>query len=80
MCLAIPGKVISRGVERDVLMACIDYGGTRRQICLEYTPEAQVGDYVIVHAGFAISLMDAKSAQESLDVLRSWAEHLEDGP
>lgn len=74
MCLAIPGRVESWDEEQGIKMAWIDYGGMRRRVCLEYTPEAVPGDYVIVHAGFAISVLDHQSAKESLDVLHQLAE------
>ncbi len=51
-------------------MAKIDFGGISKEICLEYTPEAKVGDYALVHVGFAISLMDEDEAQETLKLLK----------
>ena len=51
-------------------MAKIDFGGISKEICLEYTPEAEVGDYALVHVGFAISLMDEDEAQETLKLLK----------
>ena len=51
-------------------MAKIDFGGISKEICLEYTPEAKVGDYALIHVGFAISLMDEDEAQETLKLLR----------
>ena len=55
-------------------MAKIDFGGISKEICLEYTPEAEVGDYALVHVGFAISLMDEDEAQETLKLLKEVAE------
>lgn len=70
MCLAIPGKIVNI-FERDGLkMARVDYGGIFRETCLEYVPEAQVGEYCIVHVGFAISLLDEDEAMESLELLK----------
>lgn len=70
MCLAIPGKIVDI-FERDGLkMARVDYGGIFRETCLEYVPEAQVGEYCIVHVGFAISLLDEDEAMESLELLK----------
>jgi hydrogenase expression/formation protein HypC len=64
MCLGIPGKVIET-FERDALpMAKVEFGGIVKETCLAYTPEAKVGDYVIVHVGFAISRVDEAEAQE----------------
>jgi hydrogenase expression/formation protein HypC len=70
MCLAIPGKIVEI-FERDGLkMAKVDYGGVFRETCLEYVPEAQVGEYCVVHVGFAISLLDEAEAMESLELLK----------
>lgn len=55
-------------------MAKIDFGGIAKEICLAYTPEAQVGDYALIHVGFAISLMDEEEAQETLKLIREVAE------
>ncbi len=70
MCLGIPGKVIEI-FERDNLpMAKVEFGGIVKETCLAYTPEAQVGDYVIVHVGFAISRVDEAEAQEIFSYLQ----------
>ncbi|MCC6552989.1 MAG: HypC/HybG/HupF family hydrogenase formation chaperone [Polyangiaceae bacterium] len=61
MCLGIPGKVLSI-VERELTMARVAFGGVVKEVCLAYVPEAAVGDYVIVHAGFAISRVDEQEA------------------
>lgn len=66
MCLAIPSKIIK--IENS--MATIDVEGVQRQASLMLVDDAQVGDYVIVHAGYAINKLDEKSAQETLDLLR----------
>ncbi len=67
MCLAVPGKII-KIIENDPLsrMGQIDFSGIRKEISLAYLPEAKLNDYVIVHAGFAISLIDEDDARESL--------------
>lgn len=70
MCLAIPGKLIDIYPKDNLRMAKIDFGGIAREICLEYVPEAKVGDYALVHVGFAISLMDEEEAQETLKLLQ----------
>lgn len=69
MCLAIPGKVLE--IEHDVqpVMAKVSFGGIQKRICLEWLPEAGVGDYVLVHVGFAISKMDEQEAMETLKLL-----------
>ena len=62
MCLAIPGKIIEFHERNGVRMGKIDYGGITRDACLEYVSDAQLGDYVMVHVGFAISKVDAEEA------------------
>ena len=71
MCLGIPGKVIELRRDGPVLMGRVDFGGVRKEACLAYTPEVQLGDYVIVHVGFAISRVDEEEALKTLDVLAS---------
>jgi hydrogenase expression/formation protein HypC len=66
MCLAMPGKVLDTYEEHGVLMATVDFGGVTRSVCLAYVPDAAVGDYTIVHAGFAIARLDEEAAAESL--------------
>ncbi|MCX8026434.1 MAG: HypC/HybG/HupF family hydrogenase formation chaperone [Thermodesulfovibrionales bacterium] len=74
MCLAIPSKIISI----DNLMATVDVMGARRDVSLILLPEeADVGDYVLVHAGFALQKIDEETAQESLKLWREYAEFLE---
>jgi len=77
MCLGIPGRVTGVSVGGGLRMATVDFGGVRREVCLEYTPEAVVGDYVIVHVGFAISLVDAAEAERTLEVIRAMPDALE---
>ena len=70
MCLAIPARIVEITQETGPLrMGRVDFGGVARETCLVYTPEAQVGDYVIVHAGFAISRLDEEEARATLDLL-----------
>jgi len=66
MCLAVPGRVVSTTEQDGQLMAEVDFGGLRKEVCLAYIPDVQVDDYVIVHVGFAIQRLDEKSAQETL--------------
>lgn len=66
MCLGIPGRVTDVRDDRGVPMATVDFGGVTNDVCLVYVPEAEVGEYVIVHAGFAITVLDEAAAQESL--------------
>ena len=66
MCLAIPGKVLEKYEENGLPMGLIDYSGARNTACLSYTPEAEIGSYVIVHAGFALQILDEQEALASL--------------
>ncbi len=69
MCLAIPGKVLETFEQRGLLMARVQFGGIVREACLEYVPETQVGEYVLVHVGFAISRIDEAEAERTYRVL-----------
>ena len=69
MCLAIPGKVIEIDSANMMRMSRVDFGGITRDISLAYLPDVQVNDYVIVHAGFAISQLDEEEAHETLRLL-----------
>ncbi|NOZ29000.1 MAG: HypC/HybG/HupF family hydrogenase formation chaperone [Chloroflexi bacterium] len=73
MCLGIPGCVKKIYEQDGVRMGQVDFGGVIKEVCLAYVPETQVNDYVIVHAGFAISRLDEKEAQETLALLREMA-------
>ncbi|WP_438295541.1 HypC/HybG/HupF family hydrogenase formation chaperone [Streptomyces sp. HUAS TT7] len=73
MCLGIPGRVLEVRDSAGLRMATVDFGGVRREVCLEYTPQAALGDYVIVHVGFAITTVDEAEAQRTLGVLRAMA-------
>jgi hydrogenase expression/formation protein HypC len=69
MCLAIPGKVLSIEEGSSPRMGKVSFGGIQKSVCLEWTPEVGVGEYVIVHVGFAISTLDEKEALETLKLL-----------
>lgn len=72
MCLGVPGKVIR--VEENPLgmtMGKVSFGGITKDVCLAYVPDAQPGEYVLVHVGFAISRIDAEEAERTLALLRS---------
>jgi len=69
MCLGIPGKLVEVYSQDDLPMGKVEFGGITRETCLAYTPEAEVGDYVIVHVGFAISRLDEAEAQEIFSYL-----------
>jgi hydrogenase expression/formation protein HypC len=66
MCLGVPGKIIEIYELDGVRTGRVDFGGIVKEACLEYVPEAQVGDYTIIHVGFAITQLDEASAQETL--------------
>ena len=70
MCLAVPGKIIEIYEAGGLKMAKLDYGGVVREACLAYVPEAQTGEYAIVHAGFALSVLDEVEALKTLEVFR----------
>jgi hydrogenase expression/formation protein HypC len=71
MCLAVPGKIISINNEQDSLMRTgkVSFGGVIKEVSLAYVPEAKVDDYAIVHAGFAISILDPQEAERTLEYL-----------
>jgi hydrogenase expression/formation protein HypC len=76
MCLAVPGRITSLSDDNDPLLrkGQVDFSGIVKEISLAYVPEAQIGDYVIVHAGFALSLLDPDEAQAGLQAFRELAE------
>ncbi len=74
MCLAIPGKVLSIDTAAQPVMGAVDFAGIRKDVCLEWLPEARVGDYVIVHVGFALSIVDEEEARATLELLREMGE------
>ena len=78
MCLGVPGKVLSMEPNPvGMTMGKVSFGGVAKEICLAYVPEAQVGDYVIVHAGFALNTLDEAEAMEVFALLKEMGE-LED--
>jgi hydrogenase expression/formation protein HypC len=66
MCLAIPGKVEEITIENGLRMGRVNFGGVVKRVCLDYVPEVEVGDYTIVHVGFAISKIDEETARQTL--------------
>ena len=68
MCLGVPGKVLEIRDEHGTSMATVDFGGVTKDVCLAYVPEAQVGDYALIHAGFAITMVDEGSALKTLEL------------
>jgi hydrogenase expression/formation protein HypC len=70
MCLAIPGRIDTIYQKDGLKMAKVDFGGAQREVCLDYVPEAQIGEYCIIHVGFALSLLSETEAKETLKLLR----------
>ncbi len=70
MCLAVPGKVLEIDRTRTPVMGTVDFAGVQKHICLEWVPEAQIGNYVIVHVGFALHTVDEEEAEETLRMLK----------
>jgi hydrogenase expression/formation protein HypC len=69
MCLGVPGKVVEKEREHDVLMGKVDFGGVLKRVCLEHVPEVKVGDYVLVHVGFALNTIDEDEARRVFEFL-----------
>ena len=70
MCLGIPGKLIERITdETGLAQGRVQFGGIVKKVCLNFVPDAQMGDYVVVHAGFAISKIDEEAAQRVFELL-----------
>ncbi len=70
MCLAIPGKIVNKFEADGVQMGKIDFDGITKNICLAYVPDIKIGEYALVHVGFAIEKLDEKSALETLQMFR----------
>jgi hydrogenase expression/formation protein HypC len=68
MCLAVPGRVLDIEERDGTRMANVDFGGVVKEVCLEYLPDLQVGEYAIVHVGFALQRLDEESAKQTLDL------------
>lgn len=75
MCLAIPGKILAIYEEGGLLMGDVDFTGVKKSVCLAYTPAAKVGDFVIVHVGFAISILNEEQAQSTLALISKGMSH-----
>ena len=70
MCLGVPAKIMELYEKDGLQMARVDFGGVVRETCLAYVPEAKVGDYCIVHVGFALNLISEEEAKETMELLR----------
>ena len=74
MCLAVPGKLLEIWEKDGTRMATVDFGGVHKEVCLEFVPEIQVGDYTIIHVGFALQRLDEASAMATLELFRQMGE------
>lgn len=75
MCLGIPGRIVEMRRDAGLPMGVVDFGGVRREVCLAYVAdEVAVGDYVIIHVGFALSKVDEEEAHRTLEIIRQMGE------
>ena len=79
MCLAVPGKILNSEDVNGSRVARVQFGGISRIVCLDLVPEAEVGDYVLVHVGYAISRIDEKEAEETYEALQAMGKLAEEG-
>ena len=70
MCLGVPGQVVEKYDSHGIQMGKVDFGGIKKEVCLAYVPEIEIGEYTIVHVGFAITKLDEESALETLALFR----------
>lgn len=80
MCLGVPGKIVEIYESNGLSMGKIDFGGVTREACLAYVPEADIGDYTVIHVGFALHLISEQEAQETLALLQQIADMGEEDP
>ena len=79
MCLAVPGQVLQIDeTNPDFKMAKVSFGGINKDVCVEFIPDLKVGEYVLVHVGFALNKIDEKDAEETLRILREMGESEEE--
>ena len=74
MCLGVPGKIVEINEKNGLRIAKVDFGGVFREACLDYVPEAQVGEYCLIHVGFALNTISEEDAMETLDLLKQIVE------
>ena len=71
MCLAVPGKIVSIDESnKDLKMAKVNFGGVMKDICIQWLPDVQIGEYVLAHVGFALNKIDQKDAEETIEILK----------
>ena len=80
MCLAVPGRILGTEAREESRLGRVEFGGIVREVCLDLVPEAGVGDYVIVHAGFAISRLDVEEAERTYQLLAEMEQAGEEVP
>ena len=78
MCLGVPGKIIEIYESDGLRMGKIDFGGVIREACLEYVPEAETGNYTLIHVGFALNLISEEEALETIELLKEIADFSEE--
>jgi hydrogenase expression/formation protein HypC len=79
MCLAVPGRLVEIvGEDESLRSGTVDFGGVRRQVSLGFVPEAKVGDYVLIHVGFALSVIDEQAARETMEALEQLGQAMEE--
>ncbi len=78
MCLSLPGRILSIDDSSELKMAEVDFGGVKREVCVEWVPEAEIGDYVLAHVGTALTVLDEESAMESIAALTELSKVLEE--
>jgi hydrogenase expression/formation protein HypC len=79
MCLAIPGKIVEKQERDGAMLGRVDFGGVIREVHLDFVPEAEVGDYVIVHVGFALSRLNPEEAERTFQLLQELGALEEEG-
>ena len=79
MCLAIPGKIVEKQERDGARLGRVDFGGVIREVHLDFVPEAQVGEYVIVHVGFALNRLNEEEAQRTFEILKEMGALEEEG-
>ncbi len=80
MCLGVPGLITEIHQQDGLKMASVDFGGVARDVCIDYVPEASVGDYCLVHVGFALNLLSTAEAEETLSMLNEIARLQQETP
>jgi hydrogenase expression/formation protein HypC len=74
MCLGVPGKIIELYQKEGLLMGRIDFGGVIREACLAYVPDAKIGDYTLIHVGFALNIISEDEAMETIELINQISE------